>query len=71
MLASVVKHMDCVVYENIAMYLNGTLNGGNIVIGLRECATKLVFNLRFASTKKDILAWEGKAGQAETRFPAG
>ncbi|MDI6898624.1 MAG: hypothetical protein QMC82_02210 [Methanolinea sp.] len=31
---------------------------------------KLVFNPRFASFEPDVLAFEGKAREAEVRFPA-
>lgn len=67
-LASVVKHMDRAVYDSIAMHLNGTFTGGDRVIGLKEGATELVFNPRFAVYKDEVLSWEERARKAEARF---
>jgi len=67
-LASMVKHTDRAVYDNIGRYLNGTFAGGDEVVGLRDGATEIVFNPKFCRYEEVVQAWEGKAMEAEARY---
>jgi basic membrane protein A len=69
-LASMVKHMDTGVYYNIGWSLGGAPRSGEIIIGLRDGGTELVFNPKFARYRQGVLAWNETAMDAEERYLA-
>ncbi len=62
-LASAVKHVDRADESGIREFMNGTFSGGEQVVGLREGATDLVFNPKFAGYKETVDLWREKADQ--------
>jgi basic membrane protein A len=69
-LASAVKRVDRVVQTSVLSYLSGSFTGGNQVAGLREGATGIVFNSRFASYNATVSAREARAIAEEEKFLA-
>lgn len=69
-LASAVKRVDRVVYTGISEYLNGSFTGGNMVAGLSDGVTGLVYNPKFAVYNGTVSSWDGKAREAEARYLA-
>jgi len=67
-LASAVKRIDHIVYTGIAEQRNGTFEGGDVVAGLAEGATGMVFNPKFASYNATVSAWEGRARAEEEKY---
>lgn len=69
-LASAVKRVDRVVYTGIGEYLNGSFTGGEQVAGLKDGATGIVYNPKFASYNETVSAWESKAEKEESQYLA-
>jgi basic membrane protein A and related proteins len=69
-LASAVKRVDRVVSTGIAEYLNGSYTGGEQVTGLRDGATGIVYNPKFAYYNETVSACEGKAQEGEAKYLA-
>ena len=67
-LASAVKRVDRIVYANVARELNGTFAGGNQRVGLKEGATGIVYNPKFASYNTSVSAWEPQAQAGEEKY---
>jgi basic membrane protein A len=67
-LASAVKRVDHIVYAGISSQENGTFTGGNVTAGLREDATGIVFNPKFADFNTTVHAWGERAQQEEARY---
>ena len=62
-LASAIKHVDRAVESGIREFMEGTFSGGEQVVGLREGATDLVFNPKFAGYKETVDLWRERADQ--------
>jgi len=69
-LASAVKRIDRIVYASVAEELNGTFTGGNHRAGLKEGATGIVYNPKFASYNASVSAWEPRALAGEEKYLA-
>ena len=69
-LASAVKRVDRIVYASVTEVLNGTFTGGDHRAGLKEGATGIVYNPKFASFNMSVTAWEPLALAREERFLA-
>jgi basic membrane protein A and related proteins len=69
-LASAVKRVDRAVYSGIVEYLNGSFKGGEQTAGLKEGATVLSFNPKFAGYASTVQVWEAKAQNEEVRYLA-
>jgi basic membrane protein A len=69
-LASAIKRVDRVVYNGIGEYLNGSFTGGEKVTGLKDGATGMVYNPKFASYNETVSAWEAKAEEGEAQYLA-
>jgi len=69
-LASAVKRIDRIVYASVAEELNGTFTGGNHRAGLKEGATGIVYNPKFASFNANVSAWEPQALAGEEKYLA-
>lgn len=67
-LASAVKRVDRIVYSGITEEHDGSLTGGNRIVGLKEGATGIVFNPKFASYNTTISAREAAAMAAEESY---
>lgn len=67
-LASAIKRVDRVVYTGIAEYLNGSYTGGEQVTGLKDGATGIVYNPKFAVYNETVSAWEGRAQEEEAKY---
>jgi basic membrane protein A and related proteins len=67
-LASAVKRVDRAVYTSIGENLNGTFTGGDQIVGLKDGATGIVYNPKFASYNATVSAWESRAEQAEEEY---
>jgi len=67
-LASAVKRVDRAVYSGIAEELNGTFAGGEQVVGLKDGATGIVYNKKFAFYNETVSAWEGPARAGEEKY---
>lgn len=67
-LASAIKRVDRVVYTGIADYLDRSYSGGEQVTGLKEGATGIVYNPKFAFYNETVSAWEGKAEEGEAQY---
>lgn len=69
-LASAVKRVDRIVHEGISDYMNGTFDGGNRVVGLKEGATGIVYNPKFAYYNETVSRWEASAMAGEEKYVA-
>jgi basic membrane protein A and related proteins len=69
-LASAVKRVDRVVHTGVADELNGTFTGGDRVAGLREGATGIIYNPKFATYNETVSARETEAEQREAAYLA-
>lgn len=69
-LASAVKRIDRIVYASVAEELNGTFTGGNHRAGLKEGATGIAYNPKFASFNANVSAWEPQALAGEEKYLA-
>jgi len=69
-LASAVKRVDRIVYASVTEVLNGTFTGGDHRAGLKEGATGIVYNPKFASFNVSVTAWEPLALAREEKFLA-
>ncbi|HPS23915.1 MAG TPA: BMP family ABC transporter substrate-binding protein [Methanoregulaceae archaeon] len=69
-LASAVKRVDRIVYASVTDVLNGTFTGGDHRAGLKEGATGIVYNPKFASFNVSVTAWEPLALAREEKFLA-
>jgi len=67
-LASAVKRVDRVVYTGIGEYLNGSFAGGEQVTGLKDGATGMVYNPKFAFYNETVSAWEATAQEEEATY---
>jgi len=67
-LASAIKRVDRGVYIGIAEYLDGRYTGGEQVAGLKDGATGLVYNPKFASYNETVNAWETTAEEEEAKY---
>lgn len=67
-LASAVKRMDRIVYTGIADEINGTFTGGDHVAGLKEGATGMVYNPKFAHYNTTVSSWQVKAEEEEAKY---
>jgi basic membrane protein A and related proteins len=67
-LASAVKKVDRIVYTGIEEHLNGSFKGGKEVAGLKDGATGMVFNPKFASYNETVSAWEAQAWVEEEKY---
>jgi basic membrane protein A len=67
-LASAIKRVDRVVYTGIAEYLDGSYSGGEQVAGLKDGATGIVYNPKFAFYNETVSAWEGRAEEEEAKY---
>ncbi|MDD1686355.1 BMP family ABC transporter substrate-binding protein [Methanoregula sp.] len=69
-LASAIKRVDRVVYTGIEEYLYGSFAGGEKITGLRDGATGIVYNPKFAFYNETVSAWEEKAEEGEANYLA-
>ncbi|MEN6395032.1 MAG: BMP family ABC transporter substrate-binding protein [Methanoregula sp.] len=67
-LASAIKRVDRVVYTGIGEYLNGSFTSGEQVTGLKDGATGIVYNPKFAFYNETVSSWEGTAQQEEEKY---
>ncbi|MDD1703342.1 MAG: BMP family ABC transporter substrate-binding protein [Methanoregula sp.] len=67
-LASALKRVDRVVYTGITEEFNGSFAGGEQVAGLKDGATGMIFNPKFAVYNETVSAWEGKAQSEEEKY---
>lgn len=67
-LASAVKRVDRIVYSGIADERNGSFLGGNNRVGLKEGATGIIYNPKFAYFTATIRAREADAIAAEEKY---
>lgn len=68
MLASAVKRVDRVVYTGIEEHLNRSFTGGEQVAGLKDGATGMVYNPKFAIYNETVSAWEAQAQKEEEKY---
>jgi len=69
-LASAVKRVDRIVYASVADVLNGTFIGGDHRAGLKEGATGIVYNPKFAPFNASVTTWEPQALAGEEKYLA-
>lgn len=67
-IASAVKNVDRVVYEEIGTYLNGTFTKGDVRLGLADNATDLVLNPAFGSWNGTVESARAQAIAAEQDY---
>ena len=67
-LASALKRVDIVVYNEIKEHLNGSFTGGEEVAGLKDGATGIVYNPKFEFYNETVSIREDKAKAEEDKF---